>query len=298
MTGECNVARDLMPLCIDGAASKESEAYVEAHVSECEACRAYYDGMRARLPESVRRQAEAEGEAFAQTAARMRRRRKIRRTILCALAVTLVAALAVGVIGVYRMDYTMPASWYDVTVSQLEDGGVVVTFRTNRKIETGGIGGGMGPYYLNSGASRFEATCWLIDWHAFRLDHRTDHYSVIATRKNDAEMESIDCIGCGSGQGVENMSIVWRRGDEAAPASPEMEAYFAALDEHHRYYAEIREKHMREQIENGDYFGSFYMTGEEYARLEALMQVCDELKKAVPEWGAGESDVELMGVVA
>ena len=75
MKGECNVARDLMPLCIDGAASKESEEYVNGHVAECAPCRACYEEMKGGLPRRLVRQAAAEGDAFARAAARMRRRR-------------------------------------------------------------------------------------------------------------------------------------------------------------------------------------------------------------------------------
>ena len=35
---ECNVVRDLMPLCIDDAASEESRKLVVDHVWECEKC--------------------------------------------------------------------------------------------------------------------------------------------------------------------------------------------------------------------------------------------------------------------
>ena len=35
---ECQVMRDLMPLCIDGAASEASRELVVKHVWECEEC--------------------------------------------------------------------------------------------------------------------------------------------------------------------------------------------------------------------------------------------------------------------
>lgn len=45
----CNIIRDLLPLCADGLASKESAALVEAHVKQCPACRAELARMRVPL---------------------------------------------------------------------------------------------------------------------------------------------------------------------------------------------------------------------------------------------------------
>jgi len=46
----CGACRDLLPLCADGVASDESNALVEAHVTDCEACRAELTQLRAALP--------------------------------------------------------------------------------------------------------------------------------------------------------------------------------------------------------------------------------------------------------
>lgn len=45
----CNIIRDLLPLCADGLASKESAALVEAHMKQCPACRAELARMRVPL---------------------------------------------------------------------------------------------------------------------------------------------------------------------------------------------------------------------------------------------------------
>jgi len=46
MKHDCNVARDLMPLMLDGAASEESQKLLNEHLEECADCQAYYDGIR------------------------------------------------------------------------------------------------------------------------------------------------------------------------------------------------------------------------------------------------------------
>jgi predicted anti-sigma-YlaC factor YlaD len=50
MKNECNVAKDLMPLVIDGVASEESKQYVNEHVAECTECAIAYGEMRVELP--------------------------------------------------------------------------------------------------------------------------------------------------------------------------------------------------------------------------------------------------------
>ena len=45
MNEPCELIRDLMPLCHDGEASAQSRAAVEAHVRECEDCRAAWERL-------------------------------------------------------------------------------------------------------------------------------------------------------------------------------------------------------------------------------------------------------------
>lgn len=94
MKYECNVIRDLMPLCADGIAAEESKAAVQAHIAECAACAAEWAEVQqggAVYPETA---VPAETKRYAQTAKRVRRGR--RRTVIAAVCVTLVLA-AVGV---------------------------------------------------------------------------------------------------------------------------------------------------------------------------------------------------------
>ena len=49
MKNSCDMARDLMPLTIDGVASEASRQYVDEHLRECAECRAYLEGMKATL---------------------------------------------------------------------------------------------------------------------------------------------------------------------------------------------------------------------------------------------------------
>lgn len=60
----CDVCMDLMPLVEDGVASEDSRKAVEAHVAQCEICRAQYKGEVPPVPDA--------GRAFAQFRQKLR----------------------------------------------------------------------------------------------------------------------------------------------------------------------------------------------------------------------------------
>lgn len=57
---DCEVIRDLMPLCAEEIASDKSRALVEDHLTECEACREAYAAMKSPEPPVTERKTEAE----------------------------------------------------------------------------------------------------------------------------------------------------------------------------------------------------------------------------------------------
>ena len=75
MTNNCNVARDLMPLVIDGVASEESQQYVDEHIAECTECALTYGAMRVELPRANQERERAEMEKAAK---KLRRKRILR----------------------------------------------------------------------------------------------------------------------------------------------------------------------------------------------------------------------------
>ena len=44
---ECSVVRDLLPLCVEEMASKETEQLVNDHLKECPECRAEFESLKA-----------------------------------------------------------------------------------------------------------------------------------------------------------------------------------------------------------------------------------------------------------
>ena len=82
MKNKCNVARDLMPLVIDGVASEESQQYVDEHIAECTECALTYGAMRVELPRANQEKERAEMEK----AAKKLRRKHVLRGIAGTLA--------------------------------------------------------------------------------------------------------------------------------------------------------------------------------------------------------------------
>ncbi len=94
------VIRDLMPLCVDGIASPESEQIVEEHLAECPACAAEWAQMQhAAAPEPAVPLPEDTG-TFAQAARRVRRHNRLKTCWI--LAGMLLGAAAFVLIISYR----------------------------------------------------------------------------------------------------------------------------------------------------------------------------------------------------
>lgn len=48
MSMGCGVVRDLLPLYVDGVASEETKAAIEAHLADCKACEAIFADLHDR----------------------------------------------------------------------------------------------------------------------------------------------------------------------------------------------------------------------------------------------------------
>ena len=89
----CEVARDLIPLYADGAASEETRSLVGAHLAECKSCADYYRfvKMAAKKRLMAGRSGRLAVGGFAGIAGKIRRRRAT-----YTVAAALVLALSLG----------------------------------------------------------------------------------------------------------------------------------------------------------------------------------------------------------
>ena len=91
---KCNVAKDLMPLVIDGVASEESQQYVDDHIAECTECALTYGAMKVELP---RISAEKERAEMEKAAKKVRRKRILRGIVGAVRSIAFFMACYVGV---------------------------------------------------------------------------------------------------------------------------------------------------------------------------------------------------------
>lgn len=90
MKNECNVVKDLMPLCIDGVASEESQRMVEGHLEECEECAKAYADMHDELEQQMILENE---KKEMEVVAKQLHARRIRKAVMSALLGLLAAVL-------------------------------------------------------------------------------------------------------------------------------------------------------------------------------------------------------------
>ena len=215
MTDTCRIVRDLMPLCLDGVASEPSRVLVEEHTKACPECSAYLEGLKASLPRRTAEEAETERAAFSALAKGLKRKtqRRVMRNVLLGVLIGALTLLG-GLFGWQKLmwdDVDAPPDSYDVTLSQLRDGRVVVNIDLH----------GTTRYMAwTMGKSEDTVNVWA-------LTHR-----VASSGRSDRPVQNtwVTVIGADEVSSLEKITkkgeAVWTRGEAIPPASAEMETYF------------------------------------------------------------------------
>lgn len=269
---ECNVVRDLMPLCIDGAASDESRKVVVDHVWKCEKCAQVYQEMQGHLLPGQKDDTDYLDEA----ARKLHRKRKNRKRIL--IAVTCVLTAIVVLTAVWAYDYATNRSIFPVALDEYnlfltrtrDDGRIIMNI--NMKDETLIYGyGGYGVMEEEGSVYRISVHTTLIRKHFSEPQHHDTNVDNSWYWINDAiyygdpattqPIASI-CVFCGDDE-----KIIYQRGDDVPLCSEELEAYYDAWDAYHDY----------DTSENRRSFDFF-------EKRDELRQKAIELGKLVPEW--------------
>jgi len=270
MKHECNVARDLMPLVLDGAASEESQTLLNEHLEECAACREHFDGMKDALPVAMKASNEKEQKEFDAAAHKLRKKRRFRLWRNISIGILIGALVAVGVLWAWTRlthDFTtfVYHGQYNVFLSQLDDGRVSVNID-----------------YQES--SRYMAIN--LDWveedgeqilYVYNMTTRIPHYlstpnaNYSCTQLSAADINNLAEIRKGV---PDEYAIVWQAGDGIPSASEEMEAYFALNDQITAIYSAMT-------TADGKMYATSY---EDSQRLEELSKQARTALDAVPEW--------------
>lgn len=112
----CDIARDLMPLSVDGVCSGSSQRFLDEHVAQCLPCQRLYSRMKARMP-SLQPEPSQEALALKQGLKCVGRRFRGLWIALILLACVFVVLLTIG--GIQQLQWNWvsnaPLDMYDVT---------------------------------------------------------------------------------------------------------------------------------------------------------------------------------------
>lgn len=275
MKSECNVARDLMPLCIDGVASEESERYVQTHIEECTPCKKYFEGMKTALPaQAEKREAEEQAE-FSRAAEKLKkkqRRRVWRNVVIGGLAGVIV------VIGLYigwtelavKYNAELPTDAYGVSLAQLADGRIVVSidYQGSKRIMGTVIHSG-----LEGDSDHPDGLYSLRIWMETTILPQT-----MATKQRNGpatvlrDSKQYDVIKIGE----HGDTILWQKGDPIPQASEEMEAFYAADEVQWDHYVLCSQ-----QVNDGE---MDMVPQSAIVTQVSMTEQKEQLQLAVPEW--------------
>ncbi len=118
LNDKCAVARDLMPLCIDGTASEASQRRVKKHVVDCQPCATVYQEMQTQIDLDMPDQQEA--AQFDTAVKKVKHKhawRKLRNVLLgVLLALVVCAGAAYGYYWYFVEEVPVPVDTYDVAL--------------------------------------------------------------------------------------------------------------------------------------------------------------------------------------
>lgn len=269
---ECNVVRDLMPLCIDGAASEDSRKLVVDHVWKCVKCAEVYKEMQGHLLPGQ----EDDTDYLDAAARKLHRKRKNRKRIL--IAVTCLLTAIVVLVAMWGYDYATNMSTFHVALDEYdayltrtrEDGRIILNINMKDKTLKYGYGG-YGVFENDGYVYRISVQTTLIREYYAESQHlhtaeESDWYWLDGAiyYGNPATTKPITSIRAFCGDDEE---IIYQYGDDIPLCSEELEAYYKAWDAYHDY-------------DNSTNRRSFDFD----EKRDELRQKAIELGKLVPEW--------------
>ena len=125
----CEIAKDLMPLVLDSAASEASRAFVDEHVAMCPDCAKIYREMRGAQPAAAA--PEESDAAFGRSMMRIRKKRRVAAVLTSLLVVAAIATAGAIGYGTHAPHFTtvagvLPQSELETRIARLPSGRVLV----------------------------------------------------------------------------------------------------------------------------------------------------------------------------
>lgn len=114
---DCDIARDLMPLSVDGVCSEGSQRFLDGHVAQCPPCRDTFARMKAGMP-TLQPEPTQEAAALKQGLRYLGKRFKALWITVAALVCAFVLLMTAGSVNQMRMNHTAatPLDAYTITL--------------------------------------------------------------------------------------------------------------------------------------------------------------------------------------
>lgn len=286
MKHDCDMIRDLMPLCMDDTASQASRRAVLEHTAECGACQRIFEEMKQALPEEERPDDLRPEVRLIRRARHFRRWRRVAALLL---------AVVVAVSGAFELQDRMQHYWsrpldedeYRMSISRRENGDVVFLIRQNV------------PYQMNIG-SQFDAVEGVLNYIPYvalwpkriaeenmHLIERLDNYVWVEGEGMYSEQLKWDETLRQAANPIErertliteiwsNGTLIYQHGDDVPLASPELEAYMVNYDEMYMSRAEYWQDQEQWALNRAEYHTAL-------ATRQPLWAEQAELKPMLPE---------------
>ena len=271
MKKDCEVIRDLIPLVIDEAASEGSRDAVSTHLAICPDCAAYMQQMESKLPVQNQDELIAEKKAFQTATVKLRRKKALRmiRVALIGVLITCVIIFA-GLFGYDRLmkaRVEIPLNSYEIILSQLQDGSVMVSADYEESREELRVS------LLESQETDGKNVLY-IGMTKGVVSRSRDH-GMQNGRVSDLpqdQLEKLDEIRQGTpGEYV----TLWKKADGIAAASEEMEQY--------AFWNSLWFEYSERMVSTDDGKAGF-TSAEDWYRYRLIMDQMRAVESTVPEW--------------
>lgn len=113
---DCDIARDLMPLSVDGVCSEGSQRFLDAHVAQCPPCRDTFAQMKAGMP-TLQPEPDQEAAALKKGLRYLGKRFKALWITIAALVCAFVLLMTAGGVNQMRMNHTAATPLDAYTIS-------------------------------------------------------------------------------------------------------------------------------------------------------------------------------------
>lgn len=157
MKNECNIIRDLLPLCAENIASDDSIEFVEKHLATCEACREEYERIKENEPIGA---GGLQEDVSAMPLMKLRRKMRIKKIQTVAVTAFLVIALFFSTFAFLTAPIYFPYSEDIITVTEYED--EMINFTFDKKVTHYASDLYHDSYVEDS--SRYEISAWTTLW--------------------------------------------------------------------------------------------------------------------------------------